>query len=597
MPIPFPINNTNWEAPGRPMIFTTNARAYTPIVTDGVTTPTLTITEPTVDNQFVLLSASAFDTFGDVGNQTRQTYRTFEPDGTVKQTIVQTESFGNVTITNFGNQTEAAYDVGVPNVIGTGATNSQGTTWPATSTAAPTYSATCAQAAADSTNTVNNSFVSDQSDAVNFQVGNVHEPVTTNGVNDTGDLTPTFNINTPTSVCGATHSATRWKLWQQTSAGFEGDSPTDDPRTTDVFNNGADCDLTFTEGDGLTQLTFPNNLELVDDNDTTYTLGVQCTFTLDGETFRSPYVLAQFTLQAAINVNIVAANNGTATNNQIDLDDVFTAAQLADPLNKRITVEEGAVIGSDDTAVPALTLTTANTFNGVLQIRNNGLIIGMGGAGGVDGTDEGEGQDGGDAISSQMDVVITNNGTISGGGGGGGLGGQGGNAGTTTTYGGAGCCAIQFGCDCGCDRGCKQYDAAARCVSGCANCGAHPDGVSCGGYQKQTCTTCEASTTQIGGDGGSGGDGSGYNPDDPTTPTGEAAGSAGDAGAGDSGDGGTGGTGGAAGSNGSAGGTGDNGDTTDGVAGAAGGASGNSVQSNGNTVTMTNNGTINGPQV
>ena len=321
MPIPFPNNNTNWEAAGRPMIFTTNARAFTPIVTDGVTTPTLTITEPTVENQLVLLSCSEFATFGNVGNQTRQTYRTFEPNGDIKNTFVQTENFGNVTISLFGNQTAANYDVGVPNVIGTGATNSQGTTWPPTSTAAPTYSATCAQAAADSTNTVNNSFVSDQSDAVDFQIGNVHEPVTTNNVTDTGDLTPTFNINTPTSVCGATHSATRWKLWQQASAGFEGDSPTDDPRTTAVFNNGADCDLTFTEGDGLTQVTFPNNLELVDDNDTVYTLGVQCTFTLDGETFRSPYVLTQFTLQAAINVNIVAANNGTATNNQIDLDD------------------------------------------------------------------------------------------------------------------------------------------------------------------------------------------------------------------------------------------------------------------------------------
>ena len=597
MPIPFPNNNTNWEAAGRPMIFTTNARAFTPIVTDGVTTPTLTITEPATDSQQVTLACSAFATFGTVGNQTRQTYRTFEPDGTVKETFVQNADFGNQVITAFGNETAANYDVGVPNVIGTGTTTSQGTTWPATSTAAPTYTATCAQAAADSTNTVNNSFVSEQSTAVSFDCGNVHEAVTFNGVGDTADETPTFNINAPTSVVGATHTATRWKLWQQTSAGFEGDSPDDDPRSTAVFNNGADCDLTFTEGAGLTSVTFPNDIPLVDDDDTTYTIGVQCTFELDGETFRSPYVLQQFDRLVGIQVFLSADGNGTATNNQIDLDDVFTAVQLADALPKRLTIPDGAVIGSDDTATPALTVTSANTINGEIQIVNNGLIIGMGGAGGQDGVDEGRGQAGGTAISVLIDCVIRNNGTISGGGGGGGLGGQGGNAGTTTTFGSAGCCAVQFGCDCSCDRGCTQYDTAARCVAGCSDCGAHPDGVSCGGYRKGTCTTCEASTVLVGGDGGDGGAGSGYNADDPTTPTGAVDGAAGDTGADDTGDGGSGGNGAGAGNAGATGDTGENGATTDGVDGAEGGAAGNSINSNDNTVTLTNDGTINGPQI
>lgn len=113
----------------------------------------------------------------------------------------------------------------------------------------------------------------------------------------------------------------------------------------------------------------------------------------------------------------------------------------------KLTINSGQYIWSDDTSVPALTISSA--FNSKLEIYNYGYIIGKGGDGGSGGGYGGRpanGQNGGPAISNSATGVLLTNASgafIAGGGGGGGAGtfsggggGAGGGRGGWENYGG-----------------------------------------------------------------------------------------------------------------------------------------------------------------
>jgi len=89
------------------------------------------------------------------------------------------------------------------------------------------------------------------------------------------------------------------------------------------------------------------------------------------------------------------------------------------------TINSGIYVSSNSTGTPALTISGA--FPNGLNLINNGVIAGMGGAGGIgaganvtSGVPGTAGSGGGGALSVSTAVSITNNGTIGGGGGGGG---------------------------------------------------------------------------------------------------------------------------------------------------------------------------------
>jgi len=95
------------------------------------------------------------------------------------------------------------------------------------------------------------------------------------------------------------------------------------------------------------------------------------------------------------------------------------------------TIAGGVYMSSNSTGTPGLTVN--GSFPNGVQLVNNGLIVGMGGAGGngsiwTVGRDPNPmataGSVGGLALSASVGVSITNNGTIGGGGGGGGGGGS-----------------------------------------------------------------------------------------------------------------------------------------------------------------------------
>jgi len=97
-----------------------------------------------------------------------------------------------------------------------------------------------------------------------------------------------------------------------------------------------------------------------------------------------------------------------------------------------IFIDDGVTIYSDDVDTPALkTGTGSSDTSAIFTIINNGNIYGAGGTGGDGGDATGysdmegltfdgdDGQDGGDALYLETDIILTNNGTIEGGGGGG----------------------------------------------------------------------------------------------------------------------------------------------------------------------------------
>lgn len=113
-----------------------------------------------------------------------------------------------------------------------------------------------------------------------------------------------------------------------------------------------------------------------------------------------------------------------------------------DIVNATITINANIVVYSDDTAIPALSIPNTIPDGSIININNNGYIIGMGGAGGGFSSTL-AGKAGGPALSTQKPVSITNNGTIGGGGGGGGsivsggtFGGGGGRTGRVNSIGG-----------------------------------------------------------------------------------------------------------------------------------------------------------------
>lgn len=84
------------------------------------------------------------------------------------------------------------------------------------------------------------------------------------------------------------------------------------------------------------------------------------------------------------------------------------------------TINSGIYISSNSTGTPALTVN--GSFPGGVQLTNNGIIVGMGGAGGNGNgaSAPNVGGAGGTALSVSSAITIANNGTIAGGGGGGG---------------------------------------------------------------------------------------------------------------------------------------------------------------------------------
>lgn len=92
-----------------------------------------------------------------------------------------------------------------------------------------------------------------------------------------------------------------------------------------------------------------------------------------------------------------------------------------------LTINSGVYVYSTSTFTPALTV-TGFAAGDVINIINNGFIVGMGGKGGAGGEPSsgggsgggGNGSPGGSALRTTFTMSLTNNGTIGGGGGGGG---------------------------------------------------------------------------------------------------------------------------------------------------------------------------------
>lgn len=241
---------------------------------------------------------------------------------------------------------------------------------------------------------------------------------------------------------------------------------------------------------------------------------------------------------------------------------------------KQIIINSGVELGGTSASNEALQINTG--LAGSISITNNGTITGAGGAAGATG---------GDAFEADVACTLVNNGTIRSGGGGGGTGGSGSQtitSGTTTYYllvtGGSECASLGYSGSSG-----TSYTN----VGGfCPNPYSGYDGYSSGVFQYATFQTQMGETCRIqcyrkgqstsNTSGGAGGVGAGY---------GQSAGggSAGGANAG---------TGGAGGAFGSTGSSGSNGTVSNGSSGAA---AGNSITGS-SFVTLTNSGTITGPQ-
>ncbi len=241
---------------------------------------------------------------------------------------------------------------------------------------------------------------------------------------------------------------------------------------------------------------------------------------------------------------------------------------------KQIIINSGVELGATSTSNEALQINTG--LSGSISITNNGTITGAGGAAGAAG---------GDAFEADVACTLVNNGTIRSGGGGGGAGGSGSQtttSGTTTYYvfvtSGSECPSLGFSGNSG-----TSYTNVGNY---CPNPYTGYDGYSSGVFQYATYQTQGGETCKIqcyrkgqstgSTSGGAGGSGSGYNQS-------AGGGSAGGTNAG---------TGGSGGAFGNAGSSGSNGSVSN---GSAGGAAGKSIRGS-SFVTLTNSGTITGPQ-
>ena len=192
--------------------------------------------------------------------------------------------------------------------------------------------------------------------------------------------------------------------------------------------------------------------------------------------------------------------------------DLFSAlGSPTNPVTVSVHIHPGVVVGSASTATPAFDTGGSWAAGSRLYLMNEGTIVGAGGNGGKGGTGSSDclssvvydGDDGGSAISLQVDAVIDNsNGYIYGGGGGGGGGGPlfslakvltgGGGGGGAGSNGGVGGIASDPG---GCVVACLGSDGGSGSLSGF---GAGGSGCTSGAF-----------TSGYGGDGGDfGADGS-----------------------------------------------------------------------------------------
>ena len=268
--------------------------------------------------------------------------------------------------------------------------------------------------------------------------------------------------------------------------------------------------------------------------------------------------------------------------------DDYSAAFL-----KEIVIDSGVELGATSTADEALQIDSGGA--GTITITNNGILTGAGGA-----ANSGAG---GDAFEANVACTFINNGTIRSGGGGAGRGGNGGTGGggryTTTSTGGnmryltasSGSCS---GYTCPSSYGGYLY------VNRFQTCSTMMDSATYQCYGRRRTTSTVNTSGGGGGAGGNGGRGEGYN-QTRASGNGGSTGANGGTNAGRGGTGGTGGTGGlfgANGANGNNGASGNNGNRTNGSGGAGGsggGAAGKSIRGIAN-VTLTNSGTITGPQ-
>ena len=174
---------------------------------------------------------------------------------------------------------------------------------------------------------------------------------------------------------------------------------------------------------------------------------------------------------------------------------------------KVLIVNPGVTLGASSAS--AIALSAPSGMGATLEIRNNGSILGHGGAGGPGGNPNGNsgtpGSPGGTAMSISVPVSIDNQGTIAGGGGGGGGGGAGSggsvrNPRTCRRF------ASGQGCDtCPCPGGYQ--------IQSCNN-----TGIRCAGGRKRIRTTtcfqdydCSTTSGTNGGPGRPGGIGAGSN--------------------------------------------------------------------------------------
>ena len=133
--------------------------------------------------------------------------------------------------------------------------------------------------------------------------------------------------------------------------------------------------------------------------------------------------------------SVTAALTIAANSTNYTLNPAAVSGYSAGKTTVNFTVNSSVYLYSTSTGTPALTI-SGFTAGDVINITNNGFILGMGGAGGSN--TGGVGNAGGPAISLGFSVTIVNNNTIGGGGGGGGGGGSGFDVNFGPTYGGGG---------------------------------------------------------------------------------------------------------------------------------------------------------------
>ena len=254
---------------------------------------------------------------------------------------------------------------------------------------------------------------------------------------------------------------------------------------------------------------------------------------------------------------------------------------------KEIVIDSGVELGGTSASQEALQIDSGGV--GTITITNNGTLAGAGGA---------AGGDGGDAFEANVTCIFINNGSIRSGGGGGATGGAGGAGGGGQTSSTGGYTLYLTASGGACNYTCPSSYGGYSYINRVANCTIMMDAATTKCYgNRVTVTNTDGGAA---GAAGAGGVGAGYSQSATDGSSGGSGGSGGTS-AGTGGNGGNGGNGGAFGVDGTTGtdGTaGSNGNRTNGAAGGSAtsaGSAGKSIRGI-SSVTLTNNGTITGPQ-